>query len=302
MTLTRRRLFGSLLALSTWPSARLLGQGRTTPSPLSVEGYIYIQQQARLKQTLAEGIDTFFDTVRDAGFQRIELSDPFMTPDLRSRVLDGLATRGLSMPSIYVGGAMHEERLADDTIARSIDIAKACRAVGCRAIVGNPSPKAASAEKTDDELAVQARMLDRMGAALGEIGVEYWVHNHTPEMRSQAREWWHTLRNTDPRRVRVALDIDWVHQGDQDPLALLRAAGSRVASLHLRSSIRKRWQETFGDGDVDYRPVASELKAMRINPLLVVELAYHPETVISRPLLDNLRMGREYAERVFALR
>ncbi len=302
MKLSRRRLFGSLLALSAWPSARLLGQGRATPSPLSVEGYIYIQQQARLKQTLAEGIDTFFDTVRDAGFQRIELSDPFMTPDLRSRVLDGLATRGLSMPSIYVGGAMHEERLADDTIARSIDIAKACRAVGCRAIVGNPSPKAASAEKTDDELAVQARMLDRMGAALGEIGVEYWVHNHTPEMRSQAREWWHMLRNTDPRRVRVALDIDWVHQGDQDPLALLRAAGSRVASLHLRSSIRKRWQETFGDGDVDYRPVASELKTMRINPLLVVELAYHPETVVSRPLLDNLRMGREYAERVFALR
>lgn len=72
MKLTRRRLFGSLLALSAWPSARLLGQARPAPSPLSVEGYIYIQQQARLKQTLADGIDTFFDTVREAGFARIE--------------------------------------------------------------------------------------------------------------------------------------------------------------------------------------------------------------------------------------
>ena len=41
---------------------------------------------------------------------------------------------------------------------------------------------------------------------------------------------------------------------------------------------------------------------MKIEPLLVVELAYHPETTVSRSLLDNLRMGREYAERVFAVR
>lgn len=302
MTLTRRQLFGSLAALSAWPATRLLGQGHAAPSRISVEGYIFIQQQARLKQTLAEGIDGFLDAVREAGYRQIELSDPFMVPELRARVLDGIAKRGLSMPSIYVGGAMHEERLADDTIARSVEIAKACRPLGCHAIVGNPSPKPASAEKTDAELAVQARMLDRMGAALGEIGVEYWVHNHTPEMRSQAREWWHTLRNTDARRVRIALDIDWVHQGDQDPLALLRAAGSRVATLHLRNSTKKLWLETFTDGDVDYRPIANELRTMKLEPLLVVELAYHPETVVSRSLLDNLRMGREYAERVFAVR
>lgn len=184
-----------------------------------------------------------------------------MAPDLRGRVLDGLARRGLTMPSIYVGGAMHEERLADDTIARSMGAAaKALHALGCRAVVGNPTPSPPAPRRPTRNLPCRHGCWTGYGAA-GRDGRRSWVHNHTPEMRSQAREWWHTLRNTDARRVRVALDIDWVHQGDQDPLALLRAAGPRVASLHLRPLDEETVAGDIGEGDVDYRPVASELKA-----------------------------------------
>jgi len=101
--------------------------------------------------------------------------------------------------------------------------------------------------------------------------------------------------------VSVCLDLDWIHQGGQDPLALLREAGSRVAGLHLRNSSQKLWLEALGDGDIDYRQVAAYLKQAELRPLLVVELAYRKETAVTRPLEDDLRLSRMYAERVFGV-
>jgi hypothetical protein len=36
--------------------------------------------------------------------------------------------------------------------------------------------------------------------------------------------------------------------------------------------------EVFGDGDIDYRGVAAHLKSELLQPLLIVELAYRPDT------------------------
>ena len=57
--------------------------------------------------------------------------------------------------------------------------------------------------------------------------------------------------------------------------------------------------EVFGDGDIDYRGVAAHLKSELLEPLLIVELAYRPDTVITRPLEEDLRLTRIYAEHIF---
>ena len=116
------------------------------------------------------------------GFRSVELSNAFLTADLRDRVIELIQSNGLYMPSIYVGGAMHEAQLAEATIAQSLEIARFCKKVGCRAVIGDPRSKAGDVEKTDAELAVQAAMLDKMGKALAAEGFQYWVHNHIPEM------------------------------------------------------------------------------------------------------------------------
>jgi len=197
---------------------------------------------------------------------------------------------------------MHEEALAEKTIANSLDIARLFKKVGCGAIVGDPNPKQGGAEKTDAELATQAAMLNKLGKALADEGFHFWVHNHDAEMKSSAREWWSNLKQTDPAYVSMCIDVDWVHQGDQDPLTLLRAAGKRVACLHLRNSTNKLWLESLTDGDIDYHAVAAYLKSTHLQPLLMVELAYRPTTVITRPLEEDLRLSRVYAEQVFHVR
>jgi hypothetical protein len=43
------------------------------------------------------------------------------------------------------------------------------------------------------------------------------------------------------------------------------------------------------------------MKQEKLKPLVVVELAYRDNTTITRPLVEDLRLSRIYAEQVFGL-
>jgi inosose dehydratase len=239
---------------------------------------------------------------RKAGFHNVELNQEYFAPALRGPTLQLVRADGLSMPSVYVGGGMHEAKRADETIARALDIAAICQPFGCIAVVHNPDPKPDHAEKSDAELSVQSQSLNRMGRALSDKGFQLRVHNHTPEMVNHAREWRHTLHNTDPKYVTLCLDLDWVHQGGQDALALLREAGSRVTEVHVRNSRNMLWLEAVEDGDVDYRQIAGYFNKSGLKPLIVVELAYRDNTPVTRSLEEDLKRSRIYTEQVFRMK
>jgi inosose dehydratase len=262
-------------------------------SQLSVAGYIWQQYASGQKKALADVLDEIFAMARNAGFRSVELSDGFFGPALRDRVLKLARSNGLSMPSVYVGGAMHEAALADATIARALEIGELCKDLGCGAVVNNPNPLPQGAQKSDSELAIQAESLNRMGRALSAKGLQFRVHHHNPEMAANAREWRHILKNTDPNYVSLCPDLD--------PLLLLREAGARVTEVHVRNSKDKLWLESFGEGDLDYIQIAAALKGLKSPPLIVVELAYRAETAVTRPLEEDLRLSRAYAEKVFGI-
>lgn len=285
------------------PAALLaMAAKRFVSNRLSVEGYIFQQYAERQHKSLADVLDEIFPMAREAGFQNIELNQVFLTPELRGRVLELVKANGLRMPSVYVGGPMHERRLAERTIGQALEIAALCKSYGCRAIVNNPDPKRNGQPKTDAELAEQVKMLDLLGRELSNRGFELWTHAHAPEMADNAREWRYNLNHTDPKYVWICLDIDWVYQGGQNPMALLREAGRRVASLHLRNSRHKVWLQSFTNGDINYRKIAAYLNREHLKPFLVVELAYMKRTVVTRPLEEDLRLSRTYAQQVFGLR
>jgi inosose dehydratase len=278
-----------------------LAAKRYQTSRLSVEGYIFQQYAERQHKKLADVFDEIFPMAHNAGFRNIELNQGFLTPELRGRVLELVQANGLRMPSVYVGGSMHQRSLAERTLSQALEIAELCKKLGCRAVINNPDPKPHDLPKTDAELAVQVKMLNLMGSELAKRGFQFWTHAHAPQMADYAREWRYNLRHTDPKHVWVCLDIDWVYQGGQDPMELLREAGRRIASMHLRNSHRKMWLESFTNGDIDYRQIASYLHQINLKPLLVVELAYRKQTLVTRPLEEDLRLSRIYAERVFGL-
>jgi sugar phosphate isomerase/epimerase len=140
-----------------------------------------------------------------------------------------------------------------------------------------------------------------MGRTLKQHRFELRVHHHTPQLEQNAREWHHILRHTDPEYVRICVDIDWAYEAGFAPLPFLREVGNRLREIHVRSAKNKLWLEDLEDSDIDYRQVAQYLRNAGLTPLIVVELAYRSNTAITRPLEEDLRLSRLYAERIFGL-
>jgi len=251
---------------------------------------------------LAEVIPETLRMARDAGFTNIELNTAFFTAELRDRTLSLLHSLDLRMPSIYVGGAMHTKADADKTIANALEYARMAAPFGCKGLVTNPDPKPHDEPKTDAELAAEAEGLNRMGKALEAEGFDLRVHHHTPQLENGAREWHFILANTDPKLVFICVDVDWAYEGGFEPVPFLREVGDRLREIHVRSARNKIWLEDVEDSDIDYRKVARYLKEQHLYPLVVVELAYRPQTVVTRSLEEDLRRSRLYTEKVFGIR
>jgi sugar phosphate isomerase/epimerase len=293
MTLTRRQaLFAGTAAIL---------HAAAPPSRLSLEGYIWQNYASREKKPLADLLEELFAGAPYAGFRNIELNDGFFSSALRDKVVALTRSNHLLMPSVYVGGTMHVAELANQTMARALEIGALCQEFACTAIVHNPNTKPANGRKTDDELAVQADSLNRMGRTLAGHGLQLRVHHHTAELVEQQREWRHILRNTDPQFVTLCLDLEHAQHGGVDPNALLREAASRVTEVHLRNKRGETPTEAFEDGDIDHHEIAATIDRLKLKPLVVIELAYHADTPITRSLRDDLRVSRVYAERVFGL-
>ncbi len=267
---------------------------------LGAQIYVWTQQFAREKKSLADGVGEALPAIKRAGYRRVALTSNFFEPPAREKTLAALRETGLELCDAYNGGVLHEPSAAEKTIAKTLEYAEIAKSVGCRSFTFNCNPK--RDRKTDEELATQAKYLNILGGNLRARGMKLQLHQHAPEMQEESREWRHDLRHTDPKLVNFCLDIDWVKRGGQDVMTLLRECGKRAGAYHLRSMKNGVWMEELGDGDVDYRPVAAYLKQNGFRGILLVELAYEKATNPTRPLEEDLRRSREYAERIFGVR
>jgi len=262
-------------------------------SPIAVQLYIF-GESARGSDDQLDGV---LATVERIGYDNVQgWLDTYDTPESASRFSALLAKHGLSMPAAYTGGAMHVQREAEEAIETILRRAKIAAAHRLQIAVINPDPL--PREKTDEELEIQSKNLDRLGAELRKLGLRLAIHQHAPEMRSGAREWYHILHNTSPENVFFCLDLHWVYRGEQDPYKLLADAGKRTIDLHLRNSRNGAWAEEFGEGDIDYRRVRKVLDEIGYEGYYTIELAYEKETKITRSLEENLKRSLEYTQTV----
>jgi inosose dehydratase len=268
---------------------------------LSVEVYIWIQRLASEKKTLAEGVEEVLASFHGAGYRRVELNQDFFQPALRERTFNLLAKYHLSPETIYAGTTLHEAAAGEKSVKEVVELGRLLKAHGARVMVTNPSPKPGQAPKTEEELDTQARYVDQLAAELHQQGLKLALHHHTPELAEHAREWQHLLQHTNPRQVFCCVDVHWAYRGGQEVMSFIRETGDRLVELHLRNSHQGVWAEDFGPGDIDYQMVADYLRGISFNGYLVVELAYEKDTRITRSLDEDLRLSRQYTEKVFGL-
>lgn len=197
--------------------------------------------------------------------------------DEAKKLLPLLEKHNLAMPSVYVNSALHEAVEAEKSLQTVLAIAETVQQAKTKIIVTNPNPvKWGGAEnKSDEQLAEQAKNLNKLGAELKKRGMTLAYHTHDVELRAAAREFHHMMLGTDPKNVSLCLDVHWVYRGSgNSQIALfdiVKLYGKRIVELHLRQSKGGVWQETFGDGDIDYKRLMHSLQGMGVRPNLVLE-------------------------------
>jgi inosose dehydratase len=246
---------------------------------------------------LEEHLDEVLAAVRDCGYETAEWSLKVDDAAEPARLAERLRAHGLQPSAIYSGGRLHEAETAPGVVDRLLATAERAAGAGFTVLDLNPDP--IGRDKSDAELDVQARSLERLGQGLRGLGMRLGVHNHDPEMRQDAREFQHNLRQTSPENVGLCLDTHWCYRGGADPLALLEQYSDRIVSFHLRQSAGGTWAEDFGDGDIDYRPLATWVRETRFTGPLLVELAIERGTPQTRDVVENHRRSREYARSLF---
>lgn len=265
------------------------------PAKTAVGIYVFSQLGQRMQFSAEERAAWVFDTCREAGYQAIELMAAYATPENAKL----LKERGMKVPAVYNGGPVHEPDLAAKTIPAMLDLArKSIDLFQIEAIDFNPNPIGRA--KSDSQLDTQAKAVAELGARLKELKLDLWIHQHAPELRDNAREWRHLMAHTPAATVRVCFDSHWFYRGGVDVMEHLALWLPRINAFHLRNSQNKIWSEAFGPGDMDYPAIAAHTKAAGWSGWLIPELAWDEATVFTRSLTDNLRLSREYAEKLFS--
>ncbi|QIP13433.1 sugar phosphate isomerase/epimerase [Spirosoma aureum] len=308
MSSTRRHFLTSLAALSgavMLPDQALIQAKPAAKSfPIACNSYTWLTFYNRQGKTWMADPDASLAELTQSGLTAYEPA--VNSAEEVTKLLPLLKKYKLSMHSLYVNSTLHKADEAQKSIDSVLAIADAAKPAGTSIFVTNPSPIkwGSDADKSDAELTEQAKNLDRLGAELRKRGITLAYHTHAPEHRQAAREFHHMLLASDPRNVSLCLDAHWVYRGSgNSQIALfdvVKLYGKRISEVHIRQSKDGIWQETFGDGDIDYRRLAAELKATGVRPNLVLEQCLEKGSPNAMGPIDAHKQDLVYAKTVFA--
>ena len=296
---TRREfLTATGAALSVTALSRSLKAASSPPSRLpqiSTNQYPWETFYRRDGKHFVDDLEASFAEVAAAGFTNLEPN--FTSVQQVDQFCAAMKPLGVAMPSIYVNSVLHEATAAERSIEEVLRIATRARDLADTSIVvTNPSPLrwGGPENKTEAELLIQGKALQKLGAALSAENLTLAYHNHDSEFRLGAREFHHMLNATDPAHVKFCLDAHWVYRGSGDSnLAVFNTIalyGDRVVELHLRQSSGGVWSETFTPaGDIDYPRLMTALSARSLRPLLTLEQAVEKKSAHTQNALTAHR-------------
>lgn len=152
------------------------------------------------------------------------------------------------------------------------------------------------------------QVMTAIGKRTKPIGITAVFHPHVGSLSETPAETARVLGATDPRYVRLLLDVAHWQQGGGDPVAAIHEYRHRLAMLHIKDvkpSAREGRGAGFqfvelGRGTVDLPGVFRALRDIGFDGWAVVELDRVPDA--SRTPGESAAISKEYLERVIGLK
>lgn len=290
----RREFLGAistLAAASAFPSANLFARESLyppmdlshfdtpiAPAPSEIHfGYASITWGGNDRQAI--------DDISAVGFHGIQLRSNCIAEFGSAAALrDLLNQHDLKFVALSSGDLLSDSRSAKKSIAEHAGHAKFLREAGGLYLqVTDSRPKGRVA--IPDDYKQLGKALTDLGKRTADIGIPLGYHNHVGSLAERPEELDQVLGASDPRYVKVELDIAHYFQGGGDPVKAIEKFSDRLLFLHLKdveqvSKSVYRFVE-LGHGLVDVPAVFESLQKINFRGWAVVELDAVPDNAYS---------------------
>jgi sugar phosphate isomerase/epimerase len=226
-------------------------------------------------------LEVFIREAAEAGYDGVE--------GFEEGIGEVAAEYGVRVAGAYAGVKCHEGFEQVDPEGETLALAQAVADLGGDYLVVNCDPKGAwdnRERKTEDELRRQGENLTRLAEQIAPLGLDLVMHNHAVSNDLHMDD----LRSVTEfagESVGVCLDTGWAQTSDDEPIARIRALGSRLRAVHLRNQFGEKPTEWLGEGDTDMAECIAALKDIGYEGWLTTEIYYRADTDLSASMVDN---------------
>lgn len=221
------------------------------------------------------------EDIAAVGFRGIQLRSniiaEFGSP---AAVRDLLSQRELKFVALSSGDLLSDPGVTKKSIAEHAEHAKFLRDAGglyLQIIDNRPKGRAA----TPADFKNLSKALTELGKRTADLGIPLGYHNHMGSLGERPEELDQVMGGTDPRYVKLELDIAHYYQGGGDPVKAIEKYGDRLLFLHIKDvehlaggadgEHSYRFVE-LGQGLVDVPAVFDALRKINFRGWAVVEL------------------------------
>jgi inosose dehydratase len=262
-------------------------------------GYAAITWDGRDRQAIEE--------VAAVGFKGIQLRTSALPEfgDKPAALKELLAAHGLTMVAFSSGGVRIDPEFEKADLETHTRHARFVRDVGGLYLqLTDTRPKRALVPADYRRL---GQLMTEIGRRTADIGIPVAYHNHMNAIGERPEEVDWVLEATDPRYVKVLLDIAHYQQGGGNPVAAVRKYADRILFLHIKDvqsplpgntgdPMRSYRFVELGHGKVDVPAVLRALAEVRFKGWAIVELDSVPDK--ARTPRESAMIARQYLEKL----
>lgn len=254
-----------------------------------------------VKDEAAKDLEGTLRKVYAAGFREIEFAGYYgKSPADLAKLMHDI---GFSLVSTHAG--------AGDIAKNGDQIIADAKALGLKYVVCSSPGVSPEKDKLPWEERMKAvdlsdwnwnaELFNKFGKQVSDAGMTFGYHNHSAEFRKfdGKTAFEHLFSSTDPKHVKIELDVGWVVVAQQDPIALLNQYKDRVIALHVKdvgkqgADGREPPSVALGEGVIDWKKVLGTAKANGTKAFF-----YEQEAPFTRPILDSVKISGDYLTRL----
>lgn len=241
-----------------------------------------------------DNLETAFKEIAASGLDGVQSRLVYADTDQKAeKFIEVCKNSGLKLASLYGSSNLYDKEMRQSEIQKLLNAATSANRIGCSLIaLDMSSPK--GRDKTDDELKIQVEGLNKIGAAFSVMGMRLAVHNHTPEMKNEAREFRYVMDNISEKSVGACLDIAWATMSGVSAVELINAYHHKLFDIHVRNFHDGNFTQSVTEGSIPYSEIFRLLKKYNYDGWLILELAYTDGVVVTRPFIENFSRSLWY--------